>query len=223
MSKELLHEYNVFSLTIALMPFGVTEVEELNHIPTASPLASHVSASAESKSTAKNTQWAKMIAGMTKERQAEVISKAIQQVQESNYRGLRKGALVAELRQGLKDELPISDSAKFFMMRAAFNCDYKFMFRSDCWHFPRVHPTVLIPADKWTVLKPDGSIALETPKLGDSVGVESPWHPLKARGAYKKPELMEMVQVLVGDVSPKTKADELYAMLVGKLHPLGQP
>lgn len=165
-----------------------------------------------------------MFSGMTKERQIEVIGKAIQQVQESNYRGLRKGSLVAELRRGLKDVLPTSDSAKFFLMQAAFGCGANFVFRADRWHWPAFRPDTNWPPHlKWTALKPDGSIALETPKRGESVGVESPWHPLKARGSYKKPELVEMVRVLVGEMPPKAKADELYAMLVGKLQPLGQP
>lgn len=212
MSKELEREYNVFSLTTALKPSPAL----------AAPTAPNPSPPLASSALAGNTQWGKMFNGMTKDRQTEVIGKAIQQVQESNFRGLRKGPLVAELRRGLKGVLPTSDSAKFFLMQAAFDCGANFLFRADRWHYPHWNPTVPYPA-KWTVLKPDGSIVLETPKLGESVGVESPWHPLKARGGYKKPELVEMVRVLVGEVPPKAKADELYAMLVGKLQPLGQP
>lgn len=218
MSKALESEYNAFSLTTALkaqQPDPPDPPAQLTQPTTTFLLALSAPAG--------NTQWSKMFSGMTKKRQTEVIGKAIQQVQESNYRGLRKGPLVAELRRGLKGVLPASDSAKFFLMQAAFDCGYKFMFRADRWHWPRWIPTTLLPASKWTVLKPDGSIALETPNLGESVGVESPWHPLKARGGYKKPELVEMVRVLIGDVPPKAKADELYAMLVGKLQPLGQP
>ena len=215
-----MREYNAFSLTTALKPSDTPKT--YSQPTTTSPLAS--SANANVSGDVGKTQWSKMFNGMTKDRRIEVIGKAIQQVQESNYRGLRKGPLVAELRRGLTGVLPTSDSAKFFLMQAAFDCGYQYMFRADRWHWPQRHSGVLPSTiTKWTVLKPDGSITLETPKQGDSVGVENPWRPLKARGAYKKPELMEMVRILVGEVPPKAKADELYAMLVGKLQPLGQP
>lgn len=217
MSKELTQEYDAFSLTTALKPAAASAASTA---PDSSPpLASPTEASA--------SQWGKMFNSLTKERKDEVISKAIQQVQESNYRGLRKGPLVAELRRGLTGVLPMSGSAKFFLMQAAFDCGGHFVFQTDRWHWPPYSPSVNWPTHhKWTVLKPDGSVVLEKPKDNSSactVGVQSPWHPLKARAAYKKPELAKMVQVLVGEVPPKAKADELYAMLVGKLQPLGQP
>lgn len=223
MSEELVRKYNAFSLTkmlkLAAPAVVAVEAQQADQPSTLPPLASPANIMA----SASETRWSKMFNGMKKERQTEVIGKAIQLVQESNYRGLRKGPLVSELRQGLKGVLPASDSAKFFLMQAAFDCGHKFMFRADRWHWPHWKPTTMLPAAKWTVLKSDGSVALETPKVGESVGVESPWHPFKARGAYKKPELVEMVRVLIGEVPPKAKADELYAMLLGKLQPLGQP
>lgn len=226
MSKALESEYNAFSLTTALKPTEANGVQEIDHSSITPPLALSVdpSASADTMTTTSNTQWSKMFGGMTKGRQTEVIGKAIQQVQESNFRGLRKGPLVAELRRGLKGVLPTSDSAKFFLMQAAFDCSYRFTFRADRWHWPPYNPDIHWPSHpKWTVLKPDGSIVLTPLKKGESVGVRSPWHPLMARAKYKKPELVQMVRVLVGEVPPKAKADELYAMLVGKLQPLGQP
>jgi len=230
MSEELVRNYTAFSLTTMLMPTApasplppspvTLEAQQVNHITNPLPLASPSDANISTC----DTQWSKMFNGMTKDRKAKVIGKAIQQVQELNYRGLRKGPLVAELRRGLKGVLPTSDSAKFFLMKAAFGCGSLFVFKTDYWHWPCIKPDIDWPShQKWTVLKADGSIALETPKMEESVGVESPWHPLKARGAYKKPELMQMVRVLIGDVPPKAKVDELYAMLVGKLQPLGQP
>lgn len=212
MTKELTQEYNAFSLTTALKP------------PAAAPAAPPPSPSLAESGV---SQWGKMFNGMTKERRNEVISKAIQRVQESNYRGLRKGPLVAELRRGLKGVLPMSGSAKFFLMQAAFDSGANFVFQADRWHWPPYSPSICWPMHhKWTVLKPDGSVVLEKPKERGSVctvGVQSPWHPLKARGAYRKSQLVEMARVLVGEVPPKAKADELYAMLVGKLQPLGQP
>lgn len=210
-----MQEYDAFSLTTVLKPAAA---------PAAAPAAPDPSPPlAESGAS----QWEKMFNSLTKERRDEVINKAIQQVQESNYRGLRKGPLVAELRWGLKGVLPTSGSAKFFLMRAAFDCGANFVFQADRWHWPPLRPSMHWPMHhKWTVLKPDGSVVLEKPKERGSactVGVQSPWHPLKARGAYKKPQLVEMVKVLMGEVPPKAKAHELYAMLVGKLQPLGQP
>jgi len=207
---ELLDTYNQYSFSTALPDDRSQSATPAVLLPTTPPpLASS------------DTQWSRMYRGLTAERQRELLEQAVIAVGEVKFRGLHKEPLLAELRRGLAGELPTSSSAKFFLMQAAIGPD-RFVFRCNNWYYPLVHACSKFP-HKCTTLKPDGAIAIEQMCHKGCAGIDNPWNPLKGRGAYKKPQLIAMVGQLFGEVPPRAKADELYAMLVGQFKPLEQP
>lgn len=205
MAATLMEEYNSHSFSAALG-------DGANNTDPPSPLASD---------GPEASPWERMFRGLTSQRQQELLTSAVLAVGESKFRGLRKEPLLAELRRGLAGELPTSESAKFFVMQAAVGGD-RFAFRCGNWRYPKQGPGSSVERLTAT-LRADGGIAMEGAPASGCVAIENPWNPLRGRGAYKKPELVGMVQDLFGEAPQGAKADALYAMLAGQLRPLEQP
>ncbi len=204
----LMDEYNRHSFSVALS----------HAAPAMATAPASPTTQTPSSLLASVSPWERMFRGLTLQRQQELLTQAVAAVGDSKFHGLRKDPLLAELHRGLAGELPTSASAKFFIMQEAVGRE-EFAFRYGNWEYPKLGTG----KTRCTTLKRDGGIAIESAPSTGCVRIENPWHPLRGRGAYKKPELASMVEALGGAPLPGAKADALYAMLVGKLEPLGQP
>lgn len=134
--------------------------------------------------------------------------------------GLDKAKVLAELTVDMfaKDAPDISPTAKFFLLRAVVGKD-KFIFRHGNWSYPATSTPV---GSKRTVLREDGSVGLES-NIADRIPTDNPWRPLKGRSAYRKPELVDMLQRITGATVDHTmKTDTLYTHLAELVLPLGQ-
>ena len=135
--------------------------------------------------------------------------------------GLDKARALAELTEDLF-KIPggtMSPTAKFFLLRGAVGED-KFMFRHGNWSYPATRPSG--GGTKRTVMREDGSVGLE-PNVADRVPTDNPWRPIRGRSAYRKPELILLLQRITGTPVDRTlKTDALYARLSELVLPLSQ-
>jgi hypothetical protein len=166
--------------------------------------------------------WLRVASRLPTERQQELLTGARAAVNTMRAPGLDKARVLAELTEELfkaGGDGTISPTAKFFLLRAAVGED-KFVFRHGNWSYPATRPSR--GGTRRTVVREDGSVGLE-PNVEDKVPTDNPWRPVRGRSAYRKPELVLLLQRITGTPVDRTlKTDALYARLSGLVLPLSQ-
>ncbi len=165
--------------------------------------------------------WLRVASRLPPERQQELLAAARAGVNSMRAPGLDKARALAELTEALFKPAggTMSPTAKFFLLRAAVGED-KFIFRHGNWSYPATRPSG--GGAKRTVVREDGSVGLE-PDVADRVPTDNPWRPVRGRSAYRKPELVLLLQRITGVPVDRTlKTDALYARLSELVLPLNQ-
>ena len=161
--------------------------------------------------------WQSLFAGLPSERRLELLIVAWQLITDTRCTGFNKSRALREVESGIENpgQLPTSATAKFFIMKAALGD--KFVFQYGSW----IYPAGVDAGGTCTVLRDDGSIGIERIGPNGFVTTDNPWTPVRGRSAYKKPELVSMMQQLGAPVN-RAKADVLHAQLLGLVKPLPQ-
>jgi hypothetical protein len=210
--------YNAYSFTNAL-PLTSSDLSTPS-LPSNQPQATTTTTNPPVAGS-QGDAWQALVDALSQERRLELLGKARELASATRCAGFSKSRTVAELDTCIAhaSQLPSSPTAKFFMLRAAFG-DNRFSFRHGNWTYPA---TPHGDCTRRTVLRSDGTIGFESVCDGPYVPTDNPWRPVGIRGAYKKAELVSLVQRVTGtQVDRGIKADAVHAQLAALVVALEQ-
>ena len=210
--SSLLTEYSKYSL-LAL---------DGAHQGTVSGPKHRVDATATAPSPASADPWHALMRTLSKARRTELQSLAMALISAWKGRSFNKSKLLNNVKHTLFDyEYKPTLTDKFFVLWAANG--ETFAFRHSRWVFYACQEKFCSSTCQVMSIDKDGRVAgLPVTDSNDPVRlahvVANPWSPLKARGRYRKSELVELARAIGLDESGS--ADAIHQRLLGELRSL---
>lgn len=166
--------------------------------------------------------WQKLMKSLPKERKTELQEIAKTLINQWKGRSFNKSKLTNNVKHTLFDyEYKPSMTDKFFVLWAA-NGD-TFAFKYSKWIFYACKEKFTPSKCRITTIDKTGKvIGLSTSQINNPIQntylAENPWMPLKARGNYKKEDLMEIAREI--GIEDSGTANTIYQRLVADIHSL---
>lgn len=152
--------------------------------------------------------WYDLMNVITKKRKQELLTLATKLVKDWNQgRHFQKLKVINNIKHALYDSgYTPTNTEKFFVMWAANG--NAFAFKQNNWIFYASKDDFDCSKNKVTFFTEEGAvggISIATKEDNEFVIIEDPWAPLKARGHYKKNDLV----LLLSKIKPELKTNNL--------------